>query len=234
MTSAAHEREILEVVRKSPFFGVVGEGALGELLSGTPCHAYPKNNILFYQGDSTRTVYLVVKGLVKISLISEDAREVVVSLIRPGGLVGLVSLIDEEPQPVTAMTVSRSRLVRLRGPAVMEWAGRYPEFRECLLQQLTRELRRAYHKIGEHALMSVKERLLYTLLEIAEREGEPGGDGHGELVFTRPTHQELAERIGSSREVVSRVLKEILESELLQADGRVIRVPQSALVLRDE
>ena len=88
-------------------------------------------------------------------------------------------------------------------------------------------------RIGEHALLSVKERLLYALLEIAEREGErhPEGDG---IVFTRPTHQELADRIGSSREVVSRMLKELLDSDLLQAEGKVIRVTESALVLHDD
>ena len=54
------------------------------------------------------------------------------------------------------------------------------------------------------------------------------------IVFTRPTHQELAERIGSSREVISRILKELLESDFLGAEGRVIRVSESALVLKDE
>lgn len=234
MTGPALDKEILDVLRAAPLFSVAEEDALEELVSGAQCHVYPKNNILFYQGDSTRTVYLVIDGLVKICLISENAREVVVNLIRPGGLVGLVTLIDGEPQPVTAITVTPSRLVRLRGRAVLEWSGCHPEIGERLLQRLAQELRLAYHKIGEHALMSVKERLLYTLLEIAEREGEPGDDGDDELVFTRPTHQELAERIGSSREVVSRVLKELLASELLQAEGRVIRVPESALVLRDE
>jgi CRP-like cAMP-binding protein len=93
-------------------------------------------------------------------------------------------------------------------------------------------VRQAYQKIGEHALLSVKERLLYTLLEIAEQEGELGPEG--DWIFTRPTHQELADRIGSSREVVSRVLKELLESELLEAEGKIIRVSESALILRDE
>ena len=60
-------------------------------------------------------------------------------------------------------------------------------------------------------LLSVKERLLATLLEIAEREGQHES-GREVIVFTRPTHQELADRIGSSREVVTRILKELLES----------------------
>jgi CRP/FNR family cyclic AMP-dependent transcriptional regulator len=105
--------------------------------------------------------------------------------------------------------------------------------REVLLYELSTRVREAYQKIGEHALLGVKERLLYALIDIAEREGISEPDGAG-VTFTRPTHQELANRIGSSREVVSRVLKELLDSETLRADGRVIRVSESALVLRDE
>ena len=72
-----------------------------------------------------------------------------------------------------------------------------------------------------------------ALLDIAEREGQPEPESAA-IVFTRPTHQELANRVGSSREVVSRLLKELLESDLLQAEGRIIRVSESALVLRED
>ena len=62
----------------------------------------------------------------------------------------------------------------------------------------------------------------------------PGELEEGEIVFLRPTHRELANRIGSSREVVTRLLKELLDSDLLESEGRVIRVSESALVLRED
>ena len=111
--------------------------------------------------------------------------------------------------------------------------ARHPAAQGGLAQELAGRVRQAHQRIGEHALLSVKERLLYALLEIAESEGTPHPEGNG-IVFTRPTHQELADRIGSSREVVSRMLKELLDSDLLQAEGKVIRVSESALVLRED
>jgi CRP-like cAMP-binding protein len=104
---------------------------------------------------------------------------------------------------------------------------------KVIMAEFGRRIRDAYQKIGEHALMGVKERLLMALLDIADREGESEPEG-AMIVFTRPTHQELANRIGSSREVVSRLLKDLLDSDLLHAEGRVIRVSESALVLREE
>jgi CRP/FNR family cyclic AMP-dependent transcriptional regulator len=220
-------------LRRSPIFEGVPEKALVELEGMALCHDYPKNNILFYEGDPGRALFLVVRGEVKISLNNEEGREVVVAIVGPGGIVGLVSMLDGGPQPANASTVTPSRLARFNGDDFSSWMRRHGVSQAPLLLELGRCVRQAYQKIGEHALLSVKERLLSALLEIAEREGEPERDG-ASIVFTRPTHQELADRIGSSREVVSRVLKELLESELLEAEGKVIRVSESALVLREE
>ncbi len=154
-------------------------------------------------------------------------------MVGPGGMFGLISALDGGPEPTNAITAASSRLAKFDSEAFFAWLDGQERVREALLREMGWRVREAYQKIGEHALMGVKERLLYALLDIAESEGKPGPDGEG-VIFTRPTHQELANRIGSSREVVSRVLKELLESELLQAEGRVIRVPESALIVREE
>ena len=227
------ERELREAATTVPFLRDVGEDGLHELAAIARCHNYPKNNILFYQGDPPDSAFLVVCGRVKITLMNEEGKEVVLTIVRPGGLFGLTGAADHGPQPANAITVEPSRIASFYLEEFAAWLERQGLFREVLLSELGLRLREAYHKIGEHALMAVKERLLFALLDIADREGEPEPGGTG-IVFTRPTHQELANRIGSSREVVSRVLKELLDSDLLHAEGKVIRVPESALILREE
>lgn len=223
----------IEVAQHCHFFEGADEAALTDLAKRAICHDYPKNNVLFYSGDPARAAYLVLSGGVKVNLTNEEGKEVVVSLERKGGLVGLIASLDDGVQPANAVTVTHSRLARFNGPELLDWLERHPESRRVLLHELGRAVREAYQKIGEHALMSVKERLLSTLADIAEQEGEPGPEGSW-IVFTRPTHQELADRIGSSREVVSRLLKELLESELLEAEGKIIRISESALILRED
>ena len=219
-------------LRDFPLLEGVTEEALGELASLARCHDYPKNNILLYQGDPAGSVYLVVSGLVKITGTNEEGKEVIMTRVEAGGLFGLIAALDEGAQPGNAVTVEPCRLAQFRGSEFVSWLKRQRSMQQQLLRELGGRVREAYQKIGEHALMGVKERLLYALLDIAEREGKlaPGGD----VVFKRPTHQELAYRIGSSREVVSRLLKELLDSDLLQAEGRVIRVSEAALVLGEE
>jgi CRP-like cAMP-binding protein len=226
-------QEFCTAARASAILKEASEEALEELSGLALCHDYPKNNILFYQGDPVGAVFLVLSGRVKITLNNQEGREVIVAMARPGDLFGLVAALDEGSQPANAVTVARSRLAKFDGETFTRWLERNPSTYRSLLAHLGGRLRDAYQKIGEHALLGVKERLMYALLDIAELEGRPDPNA-GTIVFTRPTHQELAHRIGSSREVVSRLLKELLESDLLQAEGRIIRVSESALVLREE
>lgn len=216
-----------------PFFEGVEAAELEQLAALPLCHEYPKNNILCYRGDPAGPVFLVVSGRVKIILTNEDAREVIVSLLGPGGMFGLTSALDGYDQLGTAITIEPSTLAKFDGETFLRWTSRSPGARDALVRELTRRVRELNQKIGTHALMSAKDRLLDTLLDIADAEGE-AVPGNEHITFIRPTHQELANRIGTSREVVSRLLAELRESEQLEADeGRVIRVPLSALVLRE-
>lgn len=232
MNRRAQAEDLPNLVRGFPLLENLRDAAIEELTGLARCHEYPKNNILFYQGDPAGQIFLVLSGRVKINIVNEDGREVILALVRPGGFCGLVSALDGGPHPANAVTVEESRLARFDAGRFLGWLEGEHEMQQAVMRDLGGRVRQLYNKIGEHALMGVKERLLLTLLEIAEREGEAGPGG--EIVFTRPTHRELANRIGSSREVVSRLLKEILDSEMLQAEGRVIRVPVSALVLGED
>jgi CRP/FNR family cyclic AMP-dependent transcriptional regulator len=223
----------LQTLHDSPLFAGASDQGLSELALKARCHTYPKNNVLFYQGDLAPSVYLVIDGQVRVSLTSEDGKEVGLNMIGPGHLVGLTSMLDRGTQPATVSTAYESHLAQFSRRDLREWYEGERAAERAMLLQLAQNLRRAYQRVGEHALMSVKDRLFSALLEIAEREGELQDEGE-DLVFIRPTHQELADRIGSSREVVSRVLKQLLDSEMLRAEGRVIRVSQSALILHDE
>jgi CRP/FNR family cyclic AMP-dependent transcriptional regulator len=232
MTGRVEEQELKEEISLFEALAGFDEEDLDELCRLGRCHDYPRGNVIHYRGDAADAVHMVVRGKVKIVMTSEDGRGVAIDLLRAGDIFGLVAAVSGGTHPAHAITATEARLVKFRSEAFLEWAKSHDVLPDLVFRQLSERVRQAYNRIAEHALLGVKERLLYTLLEIAEHEGEPADEGD-DIVFTRPTHRELAQRIGSSREVVTRVLKELLESELLEAEGRVIRVPLSALVLRE-
>lgn len=227
LTEVRAEIEALEAFQNT------AEEGLDSLCRMARCHDYPRGNILHYRGDTDDAIYVVIRGKVKIVLTSEEGREVVIDLLRPGDLLGLVAAASRNSHPAHAITATESRLAKFKRDAFLSWVESQGLMADLIWRQLAQRVRHAYNRIGEHVLLDVKARLMLTLLEIAEYEGEPASEG-AEIVFTRPTHRELAERIGSSREVVTRLLSELLESDMLNAEGKIIRVPYSALILREE
>lgn len=232
----AAEPELARVLAQVEFLQNETMGALQQLVQLAVPRTYPKGNLLFCHGDPAGAVYVVLSGRVKVSLLSEEGREVILAMIRPAQLIGLDAALDDGRNFGTATTVSRCRLARIDGPAFLSWLQEHPAAQRGLLGELSRRLHGAYEKIGEQALLPVKRRLLMTLIELAREDGilEPG-EPAGAVTFVRPTHQELAELIGSSRVVVSRILKELMEEQsAFAADGNVIRVFLDDLVLVDD
>jgi CRP/FNR family cyclic AMP-dependent transcriptional regulator len=194
----------------------------------TICHAYPKGNILFYDGDPGASVYIVMRGRVKISLVHEEGREVVLAVMNDGGVFGLVAALDNGPHIGTAITLTDCIIAAIQRERFVAFIAAHPLLQKTVDAELARLLRAAYRKVGEQALLPVKKRLLATLLEIARAEGF---SDEGAIVFARPTQRELAERIGTTRVVVARALKELLEEEgALATDGRTFRLTMRALV----
>ena len=191
-------------------------------------HNYPKGNILYYDGDPGTMLYVVVQGRVKICMVHEEGREVTLAVINNGGVLGLVAALDDGPHIGTAVTSTDCRIAGIPRDRFSAFVTKYPELRKVIDAELAQQLRAAYRKVGEQALLSVKKRLLATLLEIGRSEGATVRD---DLVFVRPTQQELAERIGTTRVVVARALKELLdEADTLASDGRTFRLTLRALV----
>jgi CRP/FNR family transcriptional regulator, cyclic AMP receptor protein len=205
-----------------------------ELAQIARIHPYPKGNILFYDGESADAVYIVVDGKVKISFVSEEGREVVLAIMRPGGTVGLLGALDDRAAHVgTAITITDARLARIPRDAYLAWFDRHTHLHRIVLGDFAHMLAHAYQKIARQALLPVKQRLLAALVEIARTDGRPGADEEGgQVEFVRPTHQELAEIIGTTRVVVSRLLKELVHEEgaIAESGGKVMRVALKKVV----
>jgi CRP-like cAMP-binding protein len=188
--------------------------------------------MLYYHGDACTSVGYVEAGRVKVALMNDDGREVALEIVRPGHLVGAPALFCGGGYVGTAVTLVDSRIARIPADAFRAWVGDFPRASQALLRELASEVRHAYEKIGEIALLPVKRRLLMTLWEIARSDGQACNPGQVE--FVRPTHKELAELVGSTRVVISRIMKELMEEEgLLAEHGNVIRVHMEDLVLDD-
>ena len=164
--------------------------------------SYPKNAIIVSEGDRTDSLYVILDGRVKV-YVSDDAGHDVVLLTQGAGEYFGEMVLDEGPRSASVMTLEPSRLLVVPHKEFRELIANNPTFALNLLEKLIARVRSLTASVKSLALMDVYGRVARLLLELAE-------DGDGGLVIAqRLTQQDIASRIGASREMVSRILKDL-------------------------
>jgi len=187
--------------------------------------SFPKGSVIVFEDDPGDALYLVARGQVKVVLIGEDGREVILSVLGEGNFFGEMSLIDEKPRSATVIAMVDSVVLVLRREDFQARLRTSPEIAIALLRELSRRLRRADEKIGSLVLLDVNGRLADLILRLAEEEG-------GDRITKKLTHNVLAQMIGSSRETVSRTMRDFVERELVQVTRKEITILNRPLLER--
>jgi CRP-like cAMP-binding protein len=209
----------MEVLRKVPLFSGLGETDLAAFSELTRERSYPKGSVIVFEDDPGDALYLVAAGQVKVVLIAEDGREVILSVLGEGSFFGEMAVIDEEPRSAHVIAMDDSSLLVLRREDFHSRLRSSPEVAISLLKEISRRLRRADEKIGSLVLLDVNGRVAHLLLRMAEDEG-------GDRITRKLTHHTIAQMIGSSRETVSRTIRDL-------ADKGLVEVSRKAIVIRD-
>jgi CRP-like cAMP-binding protein len=176
--------------------------------------AYPKNSVILFEDDPGDALYVVKQGQVKVVLIGEDGREVILSVLGEGDFFGEMALIDDEPRSAHVIAMGDSLLV-LRREDFQGLLMQTPAIALAMLRELTRRLRRVDEKVGSLVLLDVNGRVARLLLDLAEEAG-------GERITRRLTHHTIAQMIGSSRETVSRTMRELVDKGYIEVSRRDI------------
>jgi len=183
--------------------------------------AYPKNSVILFEDDPGDALYVVATGQVKVVLIGEDGREVILSVMGPGEFFGEMSLLDDEPRSAHVIAMEDSSLVVLRREDFEGILSQTPGIALALLREMSRRLRRADEKVGSLVLLDVQGRVSRLLLDMASEEG-------GERITRRLTHHTIAQMIGSSRETVSRTMRDLVDKGLIAVQRRDIVIRDRA------
>ncbi len=204
-------------LRDVPLFSQLRESDLTRLAGLLVPREYPRNGVIRFGHDPCDTFYVVISGQVKVMLIAEDGREVVLSLLRDGDFFGEMTLLDDEPYAASVIAMEESKLLVLRRDDFRRCIRDLPDVAFGLLRAMAGRLLEADHKIGGLMLLDVTGRVAHFLLEHASRLGE-------EHVRGLPTHQVIAQMVGSSRETVSRTIGALTTKGLIEAMPDGIRI----------
>jgi CRP/FNR family cyclic AMP-dependent transcriptional regulator len=208
-------------VTQSPApFADLDESALRALAPGGAIRTYAKSVVVVSEGDRSDSLYVVLSGRVKAFVSDETGREAVVNTIGVGDFFGEL-VLDGGPRAASIMTLEPCRLFVIPQLDVERLLASHPAFARELLRKLIGKVRSLTGRVADLALKDVYGRLVRFLDENAASQ-----DGRREMP-ERLTQSDIAARIGGSREMVSRILKD------LAAGGYVAIESKRIVVLKD-
>ena len=223
--------EVIEHLRKVPFFSDLKDMDIQDLATQVVQKTYPRDNLILLAEDEGDTLFVIIDGKVKVSILSEDGREVILAILGPGEFFGELSLLDGLPRSATVIASEDAQLLTLRRPDFLRVLDRRPEVGVKVLAALIARLRKNDRKIESLALMDVSGRVANALLQICEEVGEEVDDGV--MIRNRPTHQEIANMAGTTRETVSRVMKRLEQHEYIAVREKHLIVVREADLRND-
>ncbi len=190
-----------------------------ELLAGTQMsRKFQKNVIVLHEGDQSNALYIIDSGQVKVSKINEEGKEIVLSILSEGDHFGEMSLIDDEPRSASIITKSTCEFTLIRKHDFEQVLNANPQLALTMMRALCHRLRAADRSIESLALMDVYGRIARLLLDSAiEKDGK-------QIVPGKLTHKDIGQMVGSSREMVSRIFKDLTDGGYISKlpDGIVI------------
>ena len=221
-TVNARSRAVAELLKDVPLFQGLPPDDLSRLSLLLTEKLYPKESVSVSATDPGDALYVVADGEVKVSLWSDNGREIILSTLGPGSFFGEMSLVDGEPRSANVACLTDSLLLRLGRKEFLQALRAYPTIAINVMTEVCVRLRRADESIGNLALLDVYGRVARYLLERCEEEGDEVPEGH--LLKKIPTQQHIASRIGTSRETVSRALSEFQRRGFIEQRGKGLLV----------
>ena len=194
--------------------------ALRDTAQHAVTRTFPKNTVVVNEGDQTDSLYIIVSGRVKIYVSDDNGKEIVLSEAGPGEYFGEM-VLDEGPRSASVMTLEPTEFLVIPGEDFKEFVVKSPEFSLHLILKLIRRVRALTNEVKNLALMDVYGRVARMLLDLAV-------DRDGVLVINnRPTQQEMANRVGASREMVSRILSDLVNGGYIEVERDQITIART-------
>jgi CRP/FNR family transcriptional regulator, cyclic AMP receptor protein len=217
----------LELIRRVPLFSMLTPSQAESVADAVIKRRFKRGELVVEQGKKSNALFIILTGRARVLTTDSRGREVILANLAPGDYIGEMSLIDNEPHSASVRAELQTDVLML---GRVEFARCLPEntsMAYAVMKGLVQRLRHADRKIESLALMDVYGRVARALLEASETDAE------GQAVIRdKVSRQDLAKMVGASREMVSRVMKDLEERgyiETLENNSVLIKERLSTL-----
>ena len=224
MTTSGLSRDALDIARGIPLFAGVEDADLEQIASHLIERRYPRDTTIVEEGLPGDYMYIIREGRVKVTKLSDDGREKILEFLEEGAFVGEMALFERAPRSASVKTLTPVRLLALSRTDFIGTLRKSPDLAMSVIQELSRRLRTINEQASALSFQRVKDRTK-GLLERLARDPHEDGRRHRTPSLT---HQQIADMIGTSRETVTRVVKELKTDGWLEQEGKHYLVPPPA------
>ena len=199
-----------------PLFSDLDTAELELLSTKLVTRKYPRNTVVINEGDQSDSLYVIRSGSVKVFLGNDEGREIILNVQRAGEYFGELALIDSGPRSASVMTQEKTALSIISRADFEEFLRQHPPANAKIMRGLVKRLRALTDNVRSLALMDVYGRVARLLIKLSQPEGEV------RVIRDALTQQDIADRVGASREMVSRILKDLREGGYIEVHDRHI------------
>ena len=213
--------------RKFALFAELDDRELAAVAAVAKSRRYAKDDVVFHADETGDVFCLIREGQVKVTMISPEGKEIILSMLGPGDFFGEMALLDDEPRSATVVATEPLDVVTIWRSDFLQILQENFSITKKVLAEMSKRLRDASNRIESLATMDVYGRLARFFLDLAKDQGKVLDNGY--VAVTRPTHQAIANMIGTSRETVSRLIHDLMRQNLLLSEGKTIYLRKTAL-----
>lgn len=219
--------ENLAIISKIAPFANLEKRYIDRIVKNSLEKRYSKGEAVFTQGEECDGFYIVKSGEVKVCKLSSEGREQVLGMFKEGDFFGIVPLFDGGPYPANAEVCVDSVLIKIGKAPFLEIIKENPMISLNILPKISKRTREFTSAVENLSLKDVKDRLFSFILDEIDKRGTKDKDGM--IIDLGMTHEEIAARLGTVREVITRSLSKLQKEGRLKIDDGKIIVPKQIL-----
>jgi CRP/FNR family cyclic AMP-dependent transcriptional regulator len=222
LTMEYDEEQLIRQLGAVPVLSALSKDELKLFIDKAEFIEFPKDTLIIEQGDHSTGLYIVLSGKVRVFLTGDDEhserpKEVSLSIEGAGSYIGEISLLDLEPRTASVKTLQDSSFLLISRDALTQVIHQNPEVALSLIKGITKRFRSTINSVKRLAFSTVYKRLVAVLNEMAEQDGDK------RVIREKLTHQNIADLVGSSRVMVSRILKDLSFGGYISTEkGRIV------------
>jgi CRP/FNR family cyclic AMP-dependent transcriptional regulator len=211
--------DTIEILKRNALFQELDEAELQAVAALTKTRKVTKNTFIINEGDDDSAMYIIKQGTVNVVVANEEGKEMILTTLKPCDQFGELSLLDSQPRSASVISNEKCELLIIHKAPFYKLLKENSVISINIIRYLCAKVRFITFLAEGLALMDVYGRLVKLLLDLSETNEQ------GEQVIPIPlTHKDIALRVGSSREMISRILKELETGNYVSIENKIIKI----------